>query len=140
MDTELGWTYWIFPKKLFLRLSPSSVHLVHCSPSLLFIHQSAHHSILLITHPKYLLNASCSHCICGRPGWPWNWQLPSHPSKAVSNKQLVTLFKYNSDHATVVQSLSHVFATPWTAAYQASLSSTISWSLLKFMFIKLVTL
>ena len=37
----------------------------------------------------------------------------------------------------VVQSLSHVrlFATPWTAACQASLSSIISQSLLKFMFI-----
>ena len=34
----------------------------------------------------------------------------------------------------VVQSLSHVqpFSTPWTAAYQASLSFTISSSLLKF--------
>ena len=33
-----------------------------------------------------------------------------------------------------VQSLSHVlfFATPWTAAQQASLSSNISWSLFKF--------
>ena len=35
----------------------------------------------------------------------------------------------------VVQSLSHVqlFVTPWTAARQASLSSTISLSLLKLM-------
>ena len=35
----------------------------------------------------------------------------------------------------VVQSLSHVqlFATPWTLAHQASLSFTISWSLLKLM-------
>ena len=34
-----------------------------------------------------------------------------------------------------VQSLSHVrlLATPWTAACQPSLSSTISWSLLKFI-------
>ena len=34
-----------------------------------------------------------------------------------------------------VQSLSHLqlFATPWTAAYQASLPVTISWSLLKLM-------
>ena len=34
--------------------------------------------------------------------------------------------------AAVVQSLSHVqlFATPWTAAHQTSLSFTISWSLL----------
>ena len=39
-----------------------------------------------------------------------------------------------------VQSLSHVqlFATQWTAARQASLSLTNSWSLLKLMFIELV--
>ena len=39
-----------------------------------------------------------------------------------------------------VQSLSHVrpFATPWTAAHQASLSSTIFWSLLKLMSIELM--
>ena len=38
----------------------------------------------------------------------------------------------------VVQFLSHVwlFATPWTAAGQTSLSFTISWSLLKLMFIE----
>ena len=37
-----------------------------------------------------------------------------------------------------VQSLSHVwlFVTPWTVACQAPLSSTISWSLLKFMSIE----
>jgi len=40
----------------------------------------------------------------------------------------------------VVQSLSHVrlFATPWTAACQASLSFTISWSLLKLISLELV--
>ena len=39
-----------------------------------------------------------------------------------------------------VQSLSRVrlFATPWTAGHQASLSITNSWSLLKFMFIESV--
>ena len=38
-------------------------------------------------------------------------------------------------HIVVVQLLSRVqlFVTPWTAAHQASLSSTISWSLLSFM-------
>ena len=38
----------------------------------------------------------------------------------------------------VVQSLSHVrfLATPWTVAHQASLSITISWSLLKRMSIE----
>ena len=40
----------------------------------------------------------------------------------------------------VIQSLSHVwlFATPWTAAHQASLSFSISWSLLKLISIELV--
>ena len=40
----------------------------------------------------------------------------------------------------LVQSLSHVwlFATPWTAAQEASLSFTISWSLFKLMFIESV--
>ena len=42
----------------------------------------------------------------------------------------------------VVQSLSRarLFVTPWTAAHQASLSSTISWNLLTFMSIELVML
>ena len=42
--------------------------------------------------------------------------------------------------AVVVQSLSHaqVFATPWTAARQVSLSFTNPWSLLKLMSIKSV--
>ena len=41
-----------------------------------------------------------------------------------------------------VQSLSHVrlFATPWTAARQASLSNTNSWSLLKLMSIQSIML
>ena len=40
----------------------------------------------------------------------------------------------------VIQLLSHVwlFATPWTAARQASLSLAVSWNLLKFMSIELV--
>ena len=43
---------------------------------------------------------------------------------------------------SVAQLLSHLwlFATPWTAARQASLSSTISQGLLKFMFIESVML
>ena len=45
-------------------------------------------------------------------------------------------------HAIVVQLLSCVqfFATPWTAAHQASRSFTISWSLLKLMSIESVML
>ena len=43
---------------------------------------------------------------------------------------------------SVVQSLNcvHLFATPWTVAHQASLSFTVSQSLLKFMSIELVML
>ena len=42
----------------------------------------------------------------------------------------------------VVQSLSHVhlFATPWIAAHQTSLSFAVSWRLLKLMSIELVML
>ena len=51
--------------------------------------------------------------------------------------------KFSAEMTTIqdvaVQSLSHVqfFATPWTAACQASPSLTISWSLPKFMSIAL---
>ena len=47
-----------------------------------------------------------------------------------------------SGSLVVVQSLSLVwlFAAPWAAAHQASLSFTISWSLLKFMSIESVML
>ena len=50
------------------------------------------------------------------------------------------ILEEKSDKCVVVQLLSHVriFATPWTAALQASLSFTISWSLLKFMSIESV--
>ena len=43
-------------------------------------------------------------------------------------------------HFSSVQSLSHVqlFVTPWTATRQASLSTTNSWNLLKFMSIESV--
>jgi len=64
-----------------------------------------------------------------------NWQyrdrkfFPSSPLASLAGLMFV-----------VVQSLSHVwlFATPWTAACQASLTFTISWSLLKLMSIELV--
>ena len=50
------------------------------------------------------------------------------------------LFKGLKFRLIVIQSLSHVrfFATPWTAACQASLSFTITWSLLKIMSIESV--
>ena len=51
------------------------------------------------------------------------------------------IHKVSLDHyVVVVQLLSHVrlFGTPWTEARQAPLSFTISWSLLKLIFIELV--
>ena len=47
---------------------------------------------------------------------------------------LISIHDYCKNHVAV-QSLSHVwlFVTPWTAAYQAPLSFTVSWSLLKLM-------
>ena len=53
---------------------------------------------------------------------------------------MCTLSLHSDWFVAVVQSLSHVwfFAIPWTAAHQASLSFTISWSLLKLMSIESV--
>ena len=47
---------------------------------------------------------------------------------------------YTVTFFTVVQLLTHVqlFATPWTAAHQASLSFTISWSVFRLTSIELV--
>ena len=56
----------------------------------------------------------------------------------VHSFEFLDLFVY--EWFSSVQSLSHawLFATPWTAACQASLSSTNSWRLLRLMSIKLV--
>ena len=53
---------------------------------------------------------------------------------------LICLTGNNLKEKLFVQSLSHfpLFVTPWTAACQVPLSSTISWSLLKLMSIALV--
>ena len=61
----------------------------------------------------------------------------SLPSWKEANIWFFRLFYY---YTVVVQSLSHIwlFATLWTAARQASLSFTISWSLLKLTSIELV--
>ena len=50
----------------------------------------------------------------------------------------VQMLKLLYKDITVVQSLSYVglFVTPWTTAYQVSLSLTIAWSVLKLMSIE----
>ena len=52
----------------------------------------------------------------------------------------LSLFKEKGKavHAVQLPSCVCLFATPWTAAHQASLSPSISWTLPKFMFIALV--
>ena len=89
--------------------------------------------------------------------WKWGWHLPSslHTwcwignqksnfiNLLLSHNHTVSglLILYSSAPAVVVvQLLSHIqfFATPWTATYQAPLSFTISWSLLKLMSIESV--
>ena len=57
---------------------------------------------------------------------------------ALSSKHITSLNLQSSPMRFAVQSLSRVqlFATPWTAARQDSLSLTISWSLLKLMSIE----
>ena len=70
--------------------------------------------------------------------------LLSHSSKGWKSeiKELAGFLPSGSSEGFVIQSPSHVqpFATPWMAAHQASLSSTISWSLLKLMSIASVML
>ena len=104
---------------------------------------------------------------CGRPGLdPWVGKIPwrrerlptsvfwpgefhelysprSH--KEADTTEQVSLHFCKFTHfsciiTVVIQWLSHgwLFATPWTAARQASQSFTISWSLLELMFIELV--
>ena len=81
-----------------------------------------HHFLLQgIFWPRNRTRVPCISCTAG--GF-FTTKPPGKPSTFGSISQMV-----------VVQWLSRVwlFAAPWTAARQASLSLTISWSLLKFM-------
>ena len=57
-----------------------------------------------------------------------------------NSSMLLSYKMFLVEYFAVVQSLTHVwlFVTPWTAACQASLPFTISWSCLKFMSIESV--
>ena len=61
-------------------------------------------------------------------------------SQRVIHDWAANTFNSNKELVVAVQSLSRVwlFATPWTAARQASLSFTISWSLLRLTSIELM--
>ena len=94
---------------------------------------------------------------CSTPGLPVHYQFPVHqvsyaiqpshpvsspspPAFNLSQHEDLSQCVSSSYQFSSVQSLSPVwlFATPWTVACQASLSFTISWSLLRFMSIELV--
>ena len=82
----------------------------------------------LIQHFIDRLNAASCHAVQGSGMVPW---------------KLASVLRWCTVHSgrfSSVQSLSHVwfFAIPWTAALQASLSITNSWSLLKLMSIESV--
>ena len=72
----------------------------------------------------------------------WHFLTPLRVTKTLlnpsSNQTPLSCFP----HLAVVQLLSRVclFVTPWTSAHQASLSFTISWSLLKLMSVESVML
>jgi len=70
--------------------------------------------------------------------WPWRLKSEQWPSSWKSPS--LSQNNWHTVSFIVVQSLSLVqlFLTPWTVARQASLSFTISWSLLKLMSIELV--
>ena len=69
-------------------------------------------------------------------GSPWGWQRVRHHWSNLAN----TYNWYTFDNSSSVLPLSRVqlFVIPWTAACQASLSITSSWSLLKLMSIESV--
>ena len=75
------------------------------------------------------------------PGWSQN-----HTTHLFLSRSPHFIFfhfsRWQNIQVVVVQSLSHVqlFATPWTAACQAPLSSTISQSLFRYMYVESVML
>ena len=67
-------------------------------------------------------------------------EITSLMSPALAGRFFITSTTWEAKSRAVVQLLSHVqlFMTPWTAAHQASLSFTISWSLFRLTSIESV--
>ena len=77
------------------------------------------------------------------PLWCLAWRIPwtEETSRLQSMGSQRAEYDWEANtYCSLVQSLIHVrlFATPWTAAHQASLAITNSWSLLKLLSIELV--
>ena len=94
--------------------------------------------ILLVTGVASFATPYCSTPGFPVPTWTQHSNLYLRPSPFLSPPDCY--IQLPTCHLFIVQSLSHVllFATPWNAACQASLSFTISWTLLKLMSIELV--
>ena len=82
--------------------------------------------------------SSCPQSLPASESFPMSQLFEWHTNSSLQRCLLPTTF---SIIVVIVQSLSRVqlFAFPWTAACQASLSFTISQSLLKFIFIESFT-
>ena len=91
----------------------------------------------------YKMSSSQSYGTCQKILWwtlPNKWYLFGYHKIQFVKKGLNDWLQFSDKDISSVQSLSPVqlFATPWTAAHQASLSITNSWSLLKLMSMELV--
>ena len=108
-----------------IELFPSLPHMVLSCSSTICLRLSFFHWILVENHLTMFVSLSGLHF------------LPLINISIVIYAHFISWFA-----VVVVQSLNGVrlFATPWTRAHQASLSSSISRSLLKFMSIVLVML
>ena len=92
----------------------------------------------LVSHSNILMDRGALWATVHRVTKSWTWLVTNiHISKLIK-MQILNICNFYI--LIVVQSLSHVWllATPWTAAHQASLSFTISQSLLKLMSIELM--
>ena len=142
-----------FPILHYTLLKLMSVESVMLSNHLILCHLLLLPSIFpsIVVFPK-------ESALCIR--WPNYWSFSISPSNKYSGLislridwfdllavpgTLKSLLQHHSLKASVLRcsaffmvQLSHLFVTPWMAARQASLSFTISWSLLKFMFTELV--
>ena len=83
--------------------------------------------------PPLHMPSPLPHDLCHE--WNVSRQLPALKKVKIGRKNISGKYIWKQSCIAVVQSLSHVqlFATPWTAAHQASLSFIISQSLLKLM-------
>ena len=106
-------------------------------PSWLSIYQCLFSRIYLLSHSSFIhskiILLSFYH-VAGTQEPERQWQKGTVNRSLTSRKMVCT--------EQEVKLLSHVllFVTLWTAAHQASLSFSISWSWLKLMFFELVTL